>query len=758
MISKLNNERDLRMTLHGMSMAIVSACALLYTAPQTFALEPSSADKLASQLESLPTLTGELAAPITGDWLITPAGRKSGVYRSGPHEITMSNRLVRRTWRVAPNGATVGLDNLMTGDSMLRGVKPELRLTLDGKDYDVGGLNGQPNYAYLRAEWLDTMTADPAAFQLTGFEVGPTKERFAWKRVRYAADLPWPPPGVALTLQFAPPPGSNLGNLTVSVHYEMYDGIPLLCKWFTLHNGNDKPVRLNHFTSEILAAVEGEASVGGRDPWRRPNMHVESDYAFIGMDSLAANKTVFWVPDPQYVTQIEFNNLTPALLESRPPIGPEIDIEPDGTFESFRTFELLYDSTERERNGLALRRMYRTIAPWVTENPILMHVSSAEPAAVRLAIDQSADVGFEMVIMTFFSGFNIENEDPAYIEQIKQLVHYANGKGVELGGYSLLSSRGDTGPNNEVVDAKTGKPGGAIFGQAPCLGSDWGVNYFRKLYAFHQKTGLNVLEHDGSYPGDTCASTTHPGHRGQDDSQWRQWKTITDFYKWCRGQGVYLNVPDYYFLTGSTKIAMGYKETNWSLPRAQQIIHARQNIFDGTWEKTPSMGWMFVPLVQYHGGGEAATIEPLCEHLADYEAHLANCFGAGVQACYRGPRLYDTDATKAVVKKWVDFYKEYRPILDSDLIHVRRADARDIDCVLHVNPQLKQKGLAVVFNPLDQPVKRTLKLPLYYTGLSDTATIRREQSQPIAYKLDRQYNVELPIEMAPNSVTWFVIE
>ena len=32
------------------------------------------------------------------------------------------------------------------------------------------------------------------------------------------------------------------------------------------------------------------------------------------------------------------------------------------------------------------------------------------------------------------------------------------------------------------------------------------------------------------------------GHRGLDDSQWAQWKTVSDFYKWCRGEGIYLNV------------------------------------------------------------------------------------------------------------------------------------------------------------------------------------------------------------------------
>jgi hypothetical protein len=221
---------------------------------------------------------------------------------------------------------------------------------------------------------------------------------------------------------------------------------------------------------------------------------------------------------------------------------------------------------------------------------------------------------------------------------------------------------------------------------------------------------------------------------------------------------MYLNVPDWYFLSGSNKTGMGYRETNWSLPRDRQIILGRQNIYDGTWEKMPSMGWMFVPLVQYHGGGAAATLEPLSEHLDAYAAHLAQNFGSGVQACYRGPRLYDTDATKAVVKTWVDFYKKYRDILESDIIHVRRPDGRDIDCMLHVNPSLKHKGLAMIYNPLGQPARRTLKLPLYYTGLTETATIREKQGEPKRFKLDRKYNVNVSVEIAPNSVTWLIIE
>ena len=401
-------------------------------------------------------------------------------------------------------------------------------------------------------------------------------------------------------------------------------------------NQSQRAIRLERFTSEILAAVEYESFVETPHQWTYPNLHVETDYAMHGMNAVSANGAVRWVPDPLYKSQVNYKRKTPNLLQCTPPRGPDVAIAPGAVFESFRTFELVHDSTDRERRGLALRRMYRTIAPWATENPILMHVRRAEPDAVRLAIDQAAEVGFEMVIMTFGSGFNFENVDPKYLEQIRELVDYAHSKGVELGGYSLLASRRIS-DEHDVIHPETGKTGGAIFGNSPCLHSTWGRQYFEKLETFMKETGVDILEHDGSYPGDFCASTKHPGHRGLDDSQWLQWKRITDFYKFCRARGVYLNVPDWYFLSGSNKTGMGYREVNWSLPRERQIIHARQNIFDGTWTKTPSMGWMFVPLVQYHGGGKAATLEPLSENLDAYEAHLAYNFGFGVQACYRGP-------------------------------------------------------------------------------------------------------------------------
>ena len=61
--------------------------------------------------------------------------------------------------------------------------------------------------------------------------------------------------------------------------------------------------------------------------------------------------------------------------------------------------------------------------------------------------------------------------------------------------------------------------------------------------------------------------------------------TPKKLYRWCNEHNVYVNAPDWYFLDGTNKIAFGYREVNFSLPRDQQLILNRQNIFDGTWEK-----------------------------------------------------------------------------------------------------------------------------------------------------------------------------
>ncbi len=927
------------------------------------------------------TVAPDWSRPAATDWLLDDSPFEAGVYL-GRHanEIVLGNGLLARTFRLNPNAATVGFTNLANGENLLRGVKPEAEITLNGVPYAVGGLQGQSNYAFLRPEDIDGLRNDPAAMQFVGYELSEPRAPFAWKRVRHhAPDAAWPPKGIHLRLDFEMPPPKSLvssaqnlpsdfgreqllqsnlnalrpdwkivlsdahqrssfqnegkvgeiytpmrtsvflehtwpqeaklveatidagtdqskewgpglalvwpdrtlkfylrpggnayddgvpmfglwdgerehraaggrqqldlsrpwklrlrldsttihceakpfdgpwrliqavdydgqvpsafrigkmdargeatddtddpgelvrlrildfsvfGELEVdsdrlatipdiglSIHYELYDGIPVMAKWLTVTNQGDRPVTVNHFTSEILAAVEYGSKVEAREYLvRPPNIHVETDYAFASFNADDANHhVVHWEPDPDYLTQVNYLRLIPCLLKVSPEIGPEQLLVPGDTFATFRTFVLPFDSYDRERQGLALRRMYRTLAPWTTENPLMMHARFADWERVKTAIDQAAEVGFEMVILTFGSGFNIEDDSEEYLAQMKEYADYARSKGIEIGGYSLLASR-RIGNGQDVVMPPGETP---TFGNSPCIGSDWGEAYFEKLYQFYKRSGFSLLEHDGSYPGDPCTSTDHPGHEGYLDSRWNQYQVVSNFYRWCRSQGIYLNVPDYYYFSGSNKCGMGYREVNWSLPRAQQVLHTRQNIYDGAWEKTPSMGWMFVPLTEYHGGGEDATIEPLNEHLDHYQRMMMSNLGGGVQACYRGPRLYDTEETKAMVKASVDWFKQHREVLEGDIIHLRRADGRDIDYWLNVNPKGDEKALLMVFNPLNEAVQREIKVPLYYSGLSDKTLVAREDGEAAIRSLDRNYGVRLNVTVPANGYTWYVFK
>jgi hypothetical protein len=689
----------------------------------------------------------ESASPHRPDWLLDPAPFVARV-EAGANELVLTNDLVRRRFRLSPELACIALEQLSTGESLLRAVEPEAVLVLGERTYSVGGLSGQRNRAYLTAAALEELARDPSAFRCVGWSVAPIRARFPWQRTRPSEGRPWPPPGQHVAFEFAPPPDSpEVAGVFVRVHHELYDGLPLLAKWIEVENRGATPVHLARFESERLAVVEPASFVERPERWPESSLLAFSDYSFGGREQAAT-----WQPDPSFGTQVNYRLETPCLLVSRPPLGPAEDLGPGETFTSHRTFELARDSSERERNGLAVRRALRTLAPWCTENPLILHARSAAPADVRLAIEQAAAVGFELVVLSFGSGFDFESTDPAYVAEVRGLADHARSHGVELGGYTLLASRRIS-DEHDVIDPATGATGHAIFGNSPCLESRWGQEYFARLRSFAEATGLTAIEHDGNYPGDACASTTHPGHAGLADSQWTQWRRITDFYAWCRARGLYLNVPDLYFLNGSNKTGMGYRETNWSLPRAEQLLHARQNIHDGTWDKAPAMGWMFVPLVEYQGGGAAATLEPLREHLDTYEAFLQLNLGAGVQACWRGPRLFDARETRALVARWVSWYRERRAILESDVIHLRRPDGRDWDGLLHVNPALPTKGLAVLFNPLDQPLRRRLALPLYYTGLVDEARVRIGTGPERRIPLDPLSVLHLELELPPG-MTW----
>lgn len=749
--------------------AIWSDVTMTYNVHQTVTLSTSSTEqnsgvaksdweKMRVKLESLPVANYSTTAKCEDDWLINADRFKAGVWAGEDGKsILISNGLVSRVFRITPNLATINIVNQMSNESMLRAVSSEGELTINGIRWHLGGLDGQPERGYLKSEWIEQMTPKSHSFIVEDFEIRDSIHTLKWARSRWALNKRLP---TGKSLVFTLRGVDEVKNVKVKLYFDIYDHIPIIRKHLEVINNGDTPINLDSFKLENLAFVEPESPVEEQDPkeFIHPNIHVESDYHVgPGFTERETNSVVHWVADKDYTSQTSYTLKTPCVLDVSLDIGPDVEISREQPFASYKVYEMPMDSYDRERMGLFKRRMQLTIAPWTSENPIFMHLTSTNPEVVKRAVDQCVECGYEMVILSFGSGLNAEDISEENIARFKELVDYANSRGIELGCYSLLASRWIS-DEVDIINPKTGKRGGMTFGSSPCLCSDWGYEYFHKIKTFIERTGMTCFEHDGSYPGNVCASTSHTHHKGLNDSQWRQFQKITELYNWMCEKGVYINVPDYYFLNGSTKVGIGYREVNWSLPRERQLIHTRQLNYRCTWERLPSSLWSFVPLVQYHGGGAAATLEPLSEHLYEYRTLMFQNYGAGVQACYRGPRLYDTEETKQVVIDVISWYKRYREILNSDIIHLRQPDARDWDGIMHINPNLKEKALAMFFNPTDQEMIRTIKVPLYYTGLEKIAKIREQEGRSKNYKIDRNYYVTLEVVIPANGYTWYVVE
>jgi len=719
-----------------------------------------------------------------GDWLIVPPTQPVELHVQPANDeqsarLALGNGLISRFFHVGRNLACYSYRNLQNRAEFIRAVKPEMRLKLDGTWYEVGGLIGQPERSYLVEAWLATMRSSPNKFIFTGFTTGSPVERHPWKPKFNAPPLPWPPKGLRVSMHYAPPEtaGSRYRNVSLTVHYELYEGIPVFAKSFTLTNSAGEPVLVEEIESEILAVPQDQIV----------NLHAESDYSFhlanhapddchaggdhsraIRWDAplhLAGGTTTDWRVDPEHdswahPTAIEDKFLGHTfrnLMVSRIPVGPAQLVRAGQPFQSHTTFELLQDSSDRERRSLGVRRMYRTLCPQVNESLLTAGSPSHDPVVIGKLLDQMGELGFESYCITCWPGVSHDNLDPAYVAKWRAIADYAKARGIIVSGYELMVASRGRGAAQDCIDPATGKPG-SPFGQSVCLGTQWADDYFKRVWQFIDQTGFKGIAVDGPYHGCPCASTAHQHHQGLADSQWVQWQRQKQMFEEEQRRGMTAGAPDWYFWNGQSSTSLGFREASANLPRELGLLLYRQYIYDGTWFKPPTMGGFGIGLIGTYTDDPRAMLEPLDQNLEWYELNLVQLLGSGCQANLRANRLYDTERTRQMVRKWVDWYKKYRAILSSDIIHVQRPDGRDLDCLLHVNPRLPERGLVLFFNPLAETITRQIRLPLYYTGLSDMAFLREQETgQARLYPLDREYRVEITVTLPARGVSWYVI-
>lgn len=478
-------------------------------------------------------------APVTisglSDWLVNDITIPSTLQKSPSGSLVLTNGLIAREFITSPGFATNDFYSFEQESSLLRALSPEARIALDGVTYNVGGIKTDIPRAYLnRSALANDKNADPLSFQFVQYKTMPPVAPFPYKPNRGAPkQIQWPPKGLRMDVLFKAPATAPIQHqgVKVTVHYEIYDGIPLLSKWISVQKSSNQG-------QDVRVSV-----------WSTEELHVNWQWADQGY------KWLYIETDQPHGTQVSWG-LDPAAGQMPGSFEPFVNCSYQLTasvnlgntgFESFKVHELLVGTDNRERTALARHRMTRLLAPHTQENPIFFHMTNSASNAVRNIVDQMAEVGFEMMIYSFGSSFNLESTDPEYIKQVASDIAYARSKGIEVGGYDLIALTRSVKAEWMAVDSNNKSIGSA------CFASGWYDNLLNQTLWFMNETGLIMVETDGPYGGYACSSTSHSHHTNHDDSIYWQNKLQGDFYRTLRTKTVYINQPDNYFYQGGSK-------------------------------------------------------------------------------------------------------------------------------------------------------------------------------------------------------------
>ena len=386
----------------------------------------------------------------------------------------MDNGLIMREFITNPAFGTTDYISPCAKKSLLRSLNPEGYITLDNATYPIGGLTQTGHHSFINRSSISVLDG---AFEMVNYTIGSPIAPYPWTPGYHHSptNVSWPPEGKTLTVLFKPPAkvaSPSHSGILVYINYELYQGVPILAKWMTVKNTMDTPVQVTAVIIEILGTNKPYAPQGlspQAKPWEHDPTATTVSWLYVEAN-IPHGASIAWGSDPSlsdspgadeplltctYVTgpgvilssesnrndQLQHDTHWKQLNSPHQSVmkhgkytdkllaGPMVN-----EFDTYHVLELLTDTFDLERTALSRHRMTRLLAPQTQENPIFFHGTNSTPEGFRSAIDQMAEVGFEMYIYSFGSGFRLEDLSDANIEAISANIKYAQSKGIEVGG------------------------------------------------------------------------------------------------------------------------------------------------------------------------------------------------------------------------------------------------------------------------------------------------------------------------------------
>lgn len=587
-------------------------------------------------------------------------------------------------------------------------------------------------------------------FVFDGYQIFDTCEKpFEWEpRSKPYSDpvaFDWPPKGKRIEFTFSAPNTFPIAyqGIKIKLIYEIYDNLAAMKKRIIFTQENDNTITLGRLAPEVLNGNKNMDNL----------LYIETSYTG-GHEGTIPFDSGLNCECNKEATNSSFKELE-NMHHTCYDIGPAYQL-PDNLgrkeFSSFEIYELVHSTYWFEQQSRERLGMYRKLFPWITDSPLTFHNTNS---LTKDTIDMVAGAGFEMIIQSYDSSTVNETEsmltrNTTILNKYRDLVDYAKSKGIDIGIYQAQYQLDDY-----KKDPTYGANGIGRWGTW-CLASAAFDDYWDNFKYFLEYTGINCVEIDGTYPSCLCDNgekhinenlETDPAnsssitiknpskyavHNGYFDSKVKQWENVirmmnTEF----RNSGIYIKVPAWYYVNGGNKAGIGYEEIAWSQPRKEQLLYARQLIYNASYVRTMSMSWSHIPFKNYQGGGAEAAFYPFKDNKEDYNWVLAQNMGNGITSDFRGTQLYD-DETKEIMQKWVSMFKKYRGIINADFVHTKQASyGEDIepvdrsrglamDTLFHADPNNNgEKGLIWIYNQTDEERTEVITIPMYYTGLTN---------------------------------------
>ena len=553
-----------------------------------------------------------------------------------------------------------------------------------------------------------------------------------------------PQAGFASVVRTAPAPAASF---VVTVHYEMYDGLPVLRKWVSVAAApGGAPVRVDALTTDILRAPNFAPNamtvqtVQANNPTPADQQTVpEPSQSFPGRTQQ------LWHFDPRYDQGGDAELHVPytyyTLLELGygddvvfgGPTGPGAVVAPGAAWASQDVRVVFHDSTDVERQGLGTRRAAAALTPQLLASPLhYMITDVATNASFKTAIDQAAAAGFELVIIGYGAAgwcgmCDAQIKSPEFTAWLKEWVLYATTRGIAVSAYTLMQHNGwgESVPAAEQVLNRDGSRGGIA-----CFATDWHAAYRANVLAFAAAVNLSGVETDGQYEnaycGDDSGDHRHGGGAGAFDAQL---KATLEFNAALKAQGLYQTGADAYATSGANLWNHADTDAGYSLPLLlDRLLIGREYVYDSTTSRVKTSG--------SYGIGDIAAAARACgasaARLACVDFALASFFGLGVPPTVVARSLFDpADADAGALlqtfSNWTAFFRAHRRVLAAPgVLHVGRPTSRAVEGVVHVDPAAPaggERALVSLINPAARALAADVFVPLYYAGLPPGAPV-----------------------------------